>query len=94
VVLIDSPPALPVSDAASIGELVDSILVVVRSSTLDTAALAEFQRMLALSPAPRLGYVLTGAETDDGTYPSHGYGATYGPVLGASKPSSSRVTRE
>jgi succinoglycan biosynthesis transport protein ExoP len=95
VVLIDSPPALPVSDAASIGELVDGILVVVRSSTLDTAALAEFQRMLALSPAPRLGYVLTGAETDDGTYPSHGYGARgYGPVLGALRPSSAKVNRE
>jgi succinoglycan biosynthesis transport protein ExoP len=79
VVLIDSAPLLPVSDSIALSSKVDGILVVVASG-LKRHALTELQRALSGCQAPRLGFILTGAEHDTEGY----YGARYG--YGGSSP--------
>ena len=53
---------------------VDALLLVTRLHTLRRSMLAELHRLLEACPARTLGYVLTGAELEQG----YGYG-TYGP---------------
>jgi polysaccharide biosynthesis transport protein len=76
MIIVDSPPLLPLSDGVTLGGLVDGIVVIVRSTTLRSATLGELQRTLALSPGVKLGYVLTGAEADD-DYPAYHADVSY-----------------
>jgi succinoglycan biosynthesis transport protein ExoP len=73
VVLLDSAPLLPVSDGVVLSNKVDAMLIVVRASTVRRPMLAELQRVLTACPAPKLGFVLTGAEEGEG----YGYGYGY-----------------
>jgi succinoglycan biosynthesis transport protein ExoP len=73
-VLIDTPPALQVGDPMSLSRHVDGVLVVCRMDILRRPMLTDLRRTLDASPAEKLGFILTGAETEDG----YGYGsATY-----------------
>jgi hypothetical protein len=53
---------------------VDGILLISRVSVVRRPMINELVRMLSASPAEKLGFVLTGAELEEG----YGYGAGYG----------------
>ncbi len=72
LVLIDSPPVLPVSDALVMSKFVDGVVVVVRASSLRRPALRELGRTLAQMEARVLGFAMSGTET----------GARYGSYYG------------
>jgi non-specific protein-tyrosine kinase len=69
-VLVDTPPMLPVSDAAIVSSHVDATLVVVRLGKITRSNLRELARELEGSPAPKLGFIVTGSNPIDfyGTY--------------------------
>jgi capsular exopolysaccharide synthesis family protein len=69
VVLIDSPPMLNVGDALGLSARVDAMLVVVRLNQIKRTELKELSRMLDAAIAPKLGFVVTGAEEE----PDYGY---------------------
>jgi len=70
IVLIDAPPLLGVGDAASLSSFVDAIVVVARIGLLRRPHLREARRILDASPAGKLGFIVTGAEREEG----YGYG--------------------
>ncbi|MDQ2982453.1 MAG: polysaccharide biosynthesis tyrosine autokinase [Actinomycetota bacterium] len=73
IVLIDSPPLLHLGDSVSIASKVDGIVVVTRLDVMRRAMLTELHRLLEVTPARPLGFVVTGAEADEG----YGYGGGY-----------------
>jgi len=74
LVLVDAPPILPVSDALTLSAEVDAMLIVVRAGVVRRNVLGELRRVLDSVPTAKLGFVLTGADIEDG----YGYGAGYG----------------
>ncbi|TML50082.1 MAG: hypothetical protein E6G21_10135 [Actinobacteria bacterium] len=74
-VLLDTPPALQVGDAMTLSRRVDAILVVCRMNIVRRPMLNELRRLLDASPAEKLGFVLAGAESEDGY--GYGQGAYY-----------------
>jgi succinoglycan biosynthesis transport protein ExoP len=70
-VVIDTPPALQVGDPMALSRHVDAVLVVCRLDVLRRPVLTELRRALDASPAEKLGFIVTGAESEDG----YGYGA-------------------
>ena len=75
VVLIDAPPLLRVGDGIALSARVDAMIVVTRLNILRRPMLNELRRVLDTLPAQRLGFVLTGADLDDGY--TYGYGGYY-----------------
>jgi hypothetical protein len=57
----------------SLSSRVDGILVVCRMNYVRRPMLTELRRVLDASPAEKLGFVLAGAESEDGY--GYGYGA-------------------
>jgi capsular exopolysaccharide synthesis family protein len=78
VVLVDSAPILPVSDAMILSSKVDGIIVVAHMAKLHRSTLEELARVLSMSMAPRMGVVLAAAETVGGYGYGQGYGYGYG----------------
>jgi succinoglycan biosynthesis transport protein ExoP len=76
VVLVDAPPLLHVGDAMTLSARIDAVVVVTRLKIVRRAMLNELHRVVASSPAPTLGFVLTGAELEEG-YGQYGYGRYY-----------------
>jgi Mrp family chromosome partitioning ATPase/capsular polysaccharide biosynthesis protein len=74
VVIVDSPPLLHVSDAVTLSTSVDAMIVVTRIDVVRRDMLSELHRVLAICPTVKLGFVLTGADHEDGAY---GYGGYY-----------------
>jgi succinoglycan biosynthesis transport protein ExoP len=74
ILLIDTPPLLQVGDAMTLSAKVDAMIVVTRFSLIRRPMLAELHRVLETCPAGKLGFVLTGAEAEEG----YGYGYSYG----------------
>jgi tyrosine-protein kinase len=74
LVILDTPPALRVGDAAVLSARADGILVVTRLKLVRRPMLAELRRQLQAVPIPKLGYVVTGGEES----PGYGYGGAYG----------------
>ncbi|ABF42804.1 Protein-tyrosine kinase [Candidatus Koribacter versatilis Ellin345] len=74
LVLIDSPPAMLVSDAAIISSRVDGVVLVARAGIITRAALGKAVEVLRRNKAPLRGLVLNAVNTK-GTdyYYSHGY---------------------
>jgi len=66
LILIDSPPLLRVGDALALTSLVDALLLVTNLRAVRPPILDELRRMLADSPVPKLGFVLTGADFETG----------------------------
>jgi non-specific protein-tyrosine kinase len=60
VVLVDTAPALHVSDATALLDAVDAVLLVVRSTLATYDQLQELGQLLSHAPAEPLGFVLTG----------------------------------
>jgi succinoglycan biosynthesis transport protein ExoP len=73
LVLIDAAPLLPVGDAIALSAYVDAIVLVVRLNALRSSELDDVRRILASSPAVKLGFVLTGAEIGEGYSRSYRY---------------------
>lgn len=77
VVLIDSPPALPVGDAMTLTGKVDAVIVMVRAGVVRWPSIVELRRLLDAAPCEKLGFVLTGAESAS----NYGYGSgSYGAI--------------
>ena len=76
VVLIDAPPLLRVGDTMTLSSHVDALVVITRMNVVRRHMLAELRRLLEAAPATKLGFVLTGAEDEQGY--GYGYGSGYG----------------
>ncbi len=74
VVIIDSPPLLGLGDTIALSSRVDALLVVARLDILRRPMLTELKRVLDSCPPSKLGFVLAGADSEDG----YGYGYGYG----------------
>jgi non-specific protein-tyrosine kinase len=61
MVVLDAPPALPVTDAVVLSTLVDGLVVVVRAGKTSRPVLSELRRRLETVQAHVLGLVLNGA---------------------------------
>lgn len=72
-VLIDAPPSLQVGDAMALSANVDALMVVTRMNIVRRPMLNELRRLLESSTAQTLGFVVTGAESEEG----YGYGGGY-----------------
>ncbi len=72
LVLIDTPPILPVTDAVVLSPRMDATLVVVSSGITTRRDLARSLELLSQVEAPLAGAVLNGIVTE------HGYGYRYG----------------
>ncbi|HEY6759989.1 MAG TPA: polysaccharide biosynthesis tyrosine autokinase, partial [Baekduia sp.] len=73
VVLIDSPPVLPVSDARVIAPAADAIIFVVGADRGRTQAIASAVEKLRFTKANIIGAVLNLASRDDGEHVAYGY---------------------
>jgi succinoglycan biosynthesis transport protein ExoP len=72
-VLIDAPPLLHVGDAMTLGARSDALILVTRLNPVRRPMLNELRRVLDSTPAKGMGFVITGAEAEDG----YGYGSAY-----------------
>jgi Mrp family chromosome partitioning ATPase len=84
VVLVDAPPLLHVGDGLTLSAKVDAVLVVTRMEMMRRPILGELERLLETMPAHKLGFVVTGAEEEEGYGSGYGYGGyhyhrAYGP---------------
>jgi polysaccharide biosynthesis transport protein len=74
IVLLDTPPLLHVGDAITLSAKVGGMIVVINLARIRRPVLAELQRVLASCPAEKLGFVLAGADREEGYgYESYGY---------------------
>ena len=64
VVLIDTPPLLDGADAIALSAQVEAVVLVTRARKARRAVLGEVRRLLAGSPAVKLGVVVTAADVD------------------------------
>ncbi len=76
IVLVDAPPLLRVGDAMTLSSHVDALVVITRMNVVRRQMLAELRRLLEAAPATKLGFVVTGAEGEQGY--GYGYGSGYG----------------
>jgi Mrp family chromosome partitioning ATPase/LPS O-antigen subunit length determinant protein (WzzB/FepE family) len=81
VILIDAPPLLRVGDAMVLSAKVDALLLATRMEKVRRPMLTDIHRMLDTSPARVLGFVVTGAEAEEGYGYGFGYGYGYGHYL-------------
>lgn len=77
VVVIDSPPVLPVSDALVLGARVNATLLVAHARRTNRRAVTRALELLHQVDAPVIGTVLNGAAADDGYGNGYRYGYTY-----------------
>jgi polysaccharide biosynthesis transport protein len=78
VILVDAPPLLRVGDAMVLSAKVDAMLLATRMEKVRRPMLTELHRMIETSPARMLGFVVTGAEAEEGYGYGYGYGSGYG----------------
>lgn len=78
IVLVDAPPVLHVGDAMVLSAKVDAMMLVTRMEKVRRPMLAEVHRVVDATPTPKLGFVITGAEAEDGYGYGYGYGHGYG----------------
>jgi polysaccharide biosynthesis transport protein len=90
IVLIDSPPVLPVADAMILSGYVDGVLLVVAAGQTRRAELRRTKEKLAQAAAPLVGVLLNKATAQD----QYGYYGNYRPyvlpTVGGDKPGRSR----
>jgi len=81
IVLIDAPSLLNLGDALTLSAQVDALIVVSRLKVARRPLVDELKRVLEACPAAKLGFIVTGADTDK-TYDYY-YGYS---VKGAAEP--------
>jgi capsular exopolysaccharide synthesis family protein len=94
IVLIDSPPVLPVADALILSRYADAVLLVVAAASTKRAELRRAAEKLAQASAPVVGAVLNKATAQDGY--GYGYGSGHGYrhyVTSAGSPSGSKANQ-
>jgi succinoglycan biosynthesis transport protein ExoP len=79
IVLIDSPPVLPVADALILSGYADAVVLVVAAGSTRRAGLRRAAEKLAQAGAPVVGAVLNKATAQDGY--GHGYYGGYQPYV-------------
>jgi capsular exopolysaccharide synthesis family protein len=84
IVLLDTPPVLPVGDSLTLSARVDGIIVTANARIVRRNTLSELGRRLATAPAPILGYVVAAAGEESGY--GYGYGDGYGSYASAQAP--------
>ncbi len=72
IVLVDSPPALPVTDALVLSQRVDATVIVATAGTTTQRAAARAVEILRQVNAPVIGAVLNGV-SEEGRYGSYSY---------------------
>jgi capsular exopolysaccharide synthesis family protein len=72
LILIDTPPVLPVADALTVGQWVDGSLIAVRSDTSRFNFVGRATRMLASARIPVLGVVVNGVRCEE-SYADYAY---------------------
>ena len=75
LVVIDSPPMLRVGDVMTLSTKVDALIVITRLNVVRRPALTELRRMLDTLPVMKLGYVVSGADSE--RKDTYGYGYSY-----------------
>jgi Mrp family chromosome partitioning ATPase/capsular polysaccharide biosynthesis protein len=70
-VLVDTPPMLKVGDAMTLSPNVDALVLVTRMNVVRQQMVTELRRLLDASPTRKLGFLVTGAESEEG----YGYGS-------------------
>ncbi len=78
LVLLDTPPVLPVTDALVVSKWVDATLLVTSAGQTARRQVQRAMELLAQVDAPLVGTVLNQAPTDTSGY-GYGYGRYYGP---------------
>ncbi len=79
VIILDLPPITVVSDALIVSTLVSGMVMVVRHGYCSRAALDEAVQKMRMTEAKLLGFVFTGADTQEKSYSKKkGYGYGYG----------------
>jgi polysaccharide biosynthesis transport protein len=84
VVMIDTPPLLPVTDAAAVAAQVDATLLVATAGVTTKRSLARAAELLGQVKAPLVGVIFNGASVDE----AYAYGYGYGPRPSAPNPPS------
>lgn len=90
-VVIDSPPLLRVGDAMRLSSYVDGVIVVTQLNLLRRRMLTELKHVLDAIPARKLGFVVTGAQREDGGGYGYGYGYGYGHEAAEREPAGTRA---
>jgi polysaccharide biosynthesis transport protein len=88
LVILDSPPVLPVADPVILAGLVDGVVLVVSAGTTDRRRLSKALSRLAQVDAPMLGTVLNRDDPDDTS--EYSYGTYSGTGRRADDPPSDR----
>ncbi len=90
IILVDSPPLLPVSDARLIAPHVDGVIVIASAVTEKPSSLRSALERLTLADARILGIVLNrvaeGGQDFSGYYHSYGYGQENGATTSSKSP--------
>ncbi|BCS95607.1 chain-length determining protein [Desulfoluna limicola] len=84
MVVIDSPPVMPVSDSLILSQLVDSTVVVVRAGKTTCDMLERGLKALRHVGTDVKGLVINGASAKNGGYYYYGYGGYYGAYVSES----------
>jgi polysaccharide biosynthesis transport protein len=78
VILIDSPPALLVTDAVAISSKVDAVLWIAQSGVIARPQLARAAELINRHKMPVLGFVVNRMDVDSAAYGYGNYGSYYG----------------
>ena len=71
-IIVDLPPVTVVTDATILSPVLDGIAVVVKENSTDKRSFNECVRLLRMSEAKILGFVMTSVKEDSGTYRKYG----------------------
>lgn len=77
VILIDTPPAVLVTDALIMSRYVDSVILVVAQGRTRRKSLARVRELCAQVDAPVIGTILNGVATKGADSEAYGYGRSY-----------------
>jgi Mrp family chromosome partitioning ATPase len=95
IVLIDSPPVLPVADALILSGYAEAVLLVVAAGSTRRAELRRAAEKLAQAGAPVVGAVLNKATAQHGYGYGYGYYSGYQPYVppAGGSPDAARSTK-
>jgi polysaccharide biosynthesis transport protein len=89
IVIVDSTPLLVVGDAMALTRSVDALIIATRMNVVRRPMLRELRRVLDASPAQKLGFVVTGAEVEEGY--GYGYGGYHRRYAATTEETTERV---
>jgi capsular exopolysaccharide synthesis family protein len=80
LIIIDTPPVLPVADALIIGRWVDGAVMAARFDASRLPLVERANRQLAMAGIPVLGVVVNGVKGQDAAYGNYAYNYSYYPA--------------